>query len=280
MIAEHFGFGRNWRHFIERYFSEERVETSRTHILDFLGRDNLKGLTFLDIGCGSGLHSLAAHRAGAARIVSTDFDPQSVEITKVVRDRYGPSADWEVLEGSVLDAGLLSRLAPADVVYAWGVLHHTGDQWTAFRNVAGLMAADGHLYIALYASGATDPGDDFWLDIKQRYNRAGWLHRRLFELWYIWRFPMRGQLRKLPDYVELNRSYSKNRGMSLYTDIQDWLGGWPMEFSTMEEVTAFAERELELRLVNLATGEANREYLFARAGQSSELAPSNEQPGS
>lgn len=280
MIAVRFGFGGNWRHFIERNFSEERVETSRTHILDFLGRDTLKGLTFLDVGCGSGLHSLAAHRAGAARIVSIDLDPQSVEITKVVRDRYGASAEWQVLEGSVLDAGFLSGLAPADVVYAWGVLHHTGDQWAAFRNVAGLMAADGCLYIALYTSGITDPGDGFWLDVKQRYNRAGWLRRRVFEVWYIWRFPMRGQLRNLPDYLELNRTYNKNRGMSLYTDIRDWLGGWPMEFSSIEEVKSFAERELDLQLLNMETGQANSEYLFSRVGQGSAWAPSSGQPSS
>jgi hypothetical protein len=52
--------------------------------------------------------------------------------------------------------------------------------------------------------------------------------------------------------------------MSFYTDIKDWLGGWPMEFSSIADVKKFADQELGLELRNIKAGEANTEYLFGR----------------
>ena len=262
-----FGFGRNWSQFVKKAFCEERVEASREKLLGFLRLPDLRGRTFLDIGCGSGLHSLAALRAGAARVVSFDYDPQSVATARFLWEREGRPAVWEIGRGSVLDAGYMRSLPPSDIVYSWGVLHHTGDVWTALRNAALPLAAEGLFFIALYSHDIQlDPPAQFWLDVKQRYNRQGPLGRRLLELWYFWRFIYLPDRRAGVSTRKRFREYYKSRGMSQWTDIRDWLGGWPMEFVKIMEVQDFLDRELGLELLDMTSNEANAEYLCRRKG--------------
>lgn len=269
MAEERYAFGKNWSDYVSKHFSDERVDISRKHLLDFLGLDTLAGKTFLDIGCGSGLHSLAAWRAGAARVVSFDYDADSVATTRRLREHAGAPANWEVSQGSVLDDALMASLPQCDIVYSWGVLHHTGDQWKAIRNAAGRVAPGGLFYIALYTSDAfVDPPPEFWLDIKKRYIRGGWLEQRKLEAWYILRF----QIGYNPlDALKLVRNivkYRDSRGMAFYNDVKDWLGGWPMEFSSIADVKRFCGEELGLTLRRIKDGEANTEYLFARPAAS------------
>jgi 2-polyprenyl-3-methyl-5-hydroxy-6-metoxy-1,4-benzoquinol methylase len=121
-----FEFGRNWRRFLDR-LSEERIAQAERSLLTWIEADNLNSKRFLDIGCGSGLFSLAARRLGA-RVHSFDYDPNSVECAGSLRARYFPGAEkeWTVEQASVLDRSYIEGLGPYDVVYAWGVLHHTG----------------------------------------------------------------------------------------------------------------------------------------------------------
>src|SRR5215213_1120252 len=136
-----FSFGENWREFLE-HIDDQRIEIAEKAILSLLGQQRLDGLTFLDIGSGSGLSSLAARRLGA-RVHSFDYDPQSVACTQELKRRYFPEdSDWTVEEGSVLDRDYLESLGKFDIVYSWGVLHHTGDMWRALENVP-LPVADG-----------------------------------------------------------------------------------------------------------------------------------------
>ena len=148
MTAERFAFGENWADYIERNFSEERVEISRKHLLNFLRLSDLKGRVFLDIGCGSGLHSLAALQAGASKIISFDYDESSVATTRKLHEWAGSPRHWTIDQGSVLDRAYMVALPKADVVYSWGVLHHTGEMWTAVENAAIPLASDGIFYIA------------------------------------------------------------------------------------------------------------------------------------
>jgi len=261
-MSRGFSFGRNWDRFVRELYSNERVEISRRHLLDFLGVQDLTGKSFLDIGCGSGIHSLAAFRSGASRVVSIDVDPFSVRATKWVRERAGSPLAWEVHEGSILDQEFVSRLEPADIVYSWGVLHHTGNLWDAVRNAAGRTLPTGIFYIALYEK---TPESAYWTDVKRRYNDASALRRRLMEMGYVYRTFFRT---KSPAYLLHNirhiRGYRALRGMAFWTDVRDWLGGWPYEPATPAEVTAFCEKTIGLRTVKVKGGEANVEYLFAR----------------
>jgi len=260
-----FGFGKNWSEFVERHYSAERVEISRQHLLRFLGLGSLDGRSFLDVGCGSGLHSLAALHAGAACVVSFDLDSDAVETTKLLRGHAGEPPHWRVAEGSVLDRQFLSTLEPADIVYSWGVLHHTGDMWRAMSNTVELAKVGGLIYLALYDDEAhVDPPPSVWLEVKRRYNRVGWLAKRRLELWYVWTFSLRKRWWRLPKLVRQIRRYKKSRGMAYYTDVKDWLGGWPMDFAKRDDVRRWAERS-GLEIVTMKTGQANAEWLFRRA---------------
>jgi SAM-dependent methyltransferase len=262
-----YGFGKNWAEFIERNLNDEIVEDSCTHLARFLRVSTLKNLSFLDIGCGSGLHSLAAHRMGAGYIISFDYDGESVETTERVRRYAGDPLNWTVMQGSVLDRELMERLPPADIVYSWGVLHHTGEMWRAVRNAVIPMKPDGVFYMSLYSSdNYVDPPPEYWIKVKRKYNAAGPIGKRVREWQYVLRFSVLPELKAGRNPLQIIRHYG-SRGMNYWTDVKDWLGGYPIEFASFQETQDFGQNELGLDLVNVKTGEGCTEYLFCRLAQ-------------
>ena len=166
--GERFEFGKNWANFL-KLLDDRRIRRAEESLLAMLELPNLQGKTFLDIGSGSGLFSLAARRLGA-KVHSLDYDPQSVACTRQLRETYFASdPDWKVEEGSVLDEAYIRSLGQFDIVYSWGVLHHTGNMWRAIENAAIPVKDRGLLYIAIY----NDQGrwSRRWLVIKRVYNR-------------------------------------------------------------------------------------------------------------
>jgi len=262
---EPFSFGKNWENFINNYFSEERVAIAQKHILDFLEVKDLKGKYFLDIGCGSGLHSLAVLKAEAQKIISFDYNHSSVAATNKIRELYNNPSNWAVLHGSVLDNNFISSLDPADIVYAWGVLHHTGNLWGAIRNASSLVKHGGIFYIAIYEK---SKNTDFWIKTKKTYNASSKITKRLMEFIYVVKpFFKTISLANFKASLHYIKTYQKSRGMECWTDARDWLGGWPYEPATQEEVCTFCERQLGLRTVKVKTGSANIEYLFLKEAQ-------------
>src|SRR3712207_1360016 len=166
--GDRFEFGENWSRFLE-LLDDGRIARAEESLKTMLEVESLEGKSFLDIGSGSGLFSLAARRLGA-RVHSFDYDPQSVACTMELRRRFFPEdSDWKVEEGSALDAEFVSSLGKFDVVYSWGVLHHTGQMWKALENVDALVAPGGKLYIAIYNDTGTQSAR--WKWIKRTYNR-------------------------------------------------------------------------------------------------------------
>jgi SAM-dependent methyltransferase len=263
-----FGFGRNWQRYVDEHLTPERIKIARESVEGLVGLD-LTGKYFMDVGSGSGLFSLAAYELGAGRIVSIDVDPDSVASTRNLRERAGSPETWTVTPGSILDSQLMDELEPADVVYSWGVLHHTGDMWTAIRNAAGLVAAGGLFAIAIYnrADGARVFNSERWLAIKRFYNRAPRPVQAAMAAGYRGSFAAR-KLLKGESPVAFERDYQRERGMAFKTDIVDWLGGYPYEYASSDEIVRFCEDDLgfKVRKVNRVSDNdtANNEFVFER----------------
>jgi len=262
-----YGFGKNWAEYIQKNLSEERVKIAQECLLNFLKLNDLSGKTILDIGCGSGIHSLAAYRAGARQIMSFDYDTESVNTTRKVREFAGNPQNWHIEQGSVLDRAFMDTLDRADIVYSWGVLHHTGQMWKAIENAASTLEEDGVFYIALYTSDVfLNPTPEYWLQVKQKYNRAGPIGKKWMEWGYAWRDTFRPNLLAGRNPFRKILEYKRSRGMSYWTDVKDWLGGWPMEFAGIAETKTSCSDILQLELLNIKAGEANTEYLFRKRG--------------
>lgn len=147
---EKFSFGKNWLNFLDKSFSEELLGESEKSLSSFLGDSAIKGKTFLDLGCGSGVHSLAAIKLGASGVTSVDVDPDSVLCTEKVRKYSKVSEDiWAVKHGSILDSVFVGELGVFEVVYCWGVAHHTGNMWQALENINKLVKNGGVIFLAI-----------------------------------------------------------------------------------------------------------------------------------
>jgi len=263
-----FSFGENWTRFLDEV-KPERILLAVQSLQDKLGAASLDQKRFLDVGSGSGLFSLAARRLGAI-VHSFDFDPQSVACTAELKRRYFPEdSQWSVARGSALDTGYITSLGQWDIVYAWGVLHHTGRMWLALEHVGQLVAPGGELYLAIY----NDQGRASvrWLWVKQAYNRLPSMLRWLVTvpafLWLWLPTTMRDLWRGRP--FETWRTYASGslRGMSPWRDLVDWVGGLPFEVARPEQIFRFFRDRgfLLLELRTCAGGLGCNEYVFRHA---------------
>ncbi|MHC4128163.1 MAG: class I SAM-dependent methyltransferase [Planctomycetota bacterium] len=262
-----FAFGKNWQRFLD-LFSEERVQTAAESIRDFTGLPDLKGKSFVDIGCGSGLFSYAAHRLGADRLVSFDVDEFSVRCCRHLHERAGAPASWIVRSGSILDEQLVAELGTFDVVYSWGVLHHTGRMWDALRHAGGMVNRSGYFYITIYNNRRGLRGSRSWLRIKRLYNRMPPVGRKFMEYVYIANW-FQSRLIRFKNPMKRIRDYQQKRGMNWRTDVTDWVGGYPYEFATVQEVFDFVRKNFPdflLEGLKSTRGLGTNWFLFRRVG--------------
>jgi 2-polyprenyl-6-hydroxyphenyl methylase/3-demethylubiquinone-9 3-methyltransferase len=263
-----FAFGENWSRFLE-VLDDNRIRQAERSICDMLKVESLQGARFLDIGSGSGLFSLAARRLGAT-VHSFDYDPHSVACTEELKRRYFPDDPyWHVEQGSALDVDYLRSIGKWDVVYSWGVLHHTGNMSQALANASNLVSEGGYLFIAIYNDQGRASG--LWLTVKKAYNRLPSGFRWLI-LWpaaiRLWGpTTVRDMFSGRPFHTWRKYSTGSLRGMSPWRDVVDWVGGLPFEVATPEQIFCFY-RDRGYRLVELKTcagGHGCNEFLFKRA---------------
>lgn len=258
-------FGKNWRAFVAN-LEQGQIDEAERSLTSNLGLAMFPGKRFLDVGSGSGLFSLAARRLGST-VYSFDYDPQSVACAEYLKAKYFPDdPDWIISEGSALDKEFLERLGTFDVVYSWGVLHHTGAMWDALENVGNMVASQGRLFLSIYndQGGATQ----VWYAIKAAYNRAPSLLRGLIlgccflRLWGP---------RTLLDLVggkpfRTWKQYQRTRGMSPWRDVVDWVGGYPFEVARPEQIFHFYRKRghVLLGLKTCGGGHGCNEFVFEK----------------
>ncbi len=225
-----FDFGSNWQAFSARRLDAVRLTTAVRSLQSLLEKDTLEGLSFLDVGCGTGLFSIAAHQLGAAKVVGIDVNPSCISVSEQNRDRLAPHSPVLFQQGSALSRGDLHSLGRFDIVYAWGSLHHTGAMWEAIGNVAKQVSPGGLLVVALYNQHLTSP---VWKIIKRLYNWLPGFGRVsmavLFSgIIYVAKFLVTGR-----------NPLEKERGMDFWFDVIDWIGGYPYEYTKPREVQKF-----------------------------------------
>ncbi|HVX40267.1 MAG TPA: class I SAM-dependent methyltransferase [Gemmatimonadaceae bacterium] len=256
-----FGFGQNWQRFVNEGVGEEQIASAVTSMRDLLKLDSLQGKSFLDIGCGSGLHSLAAVRLGAARVMSFDYDINSVRATEQLRAAASPGGEsWRVEQGSVLDPEYLQKLGTFDVVYSWGVLHHTGRMWDAIRNAAERTAPGGLFCIAIYNT-SKPRTVRAWSRAKRFYCKSpGFVQAAM-----VGAYGTFGILVQLAH--RRNPFRTGERGMRFWRDIADWLGGYPYETATAGELFEFvAPMGFQLVTLHSVSNGGNHQLTFRRSG--------------
>ncbi len=268
---DRFQFGENWANFLTT-LDDARINEAVNSLRKYLSLDsptaNLKGKTFLDIGCGSGLFSLAAYKLGAT-VHSFDYDKNSVKCATYLREKFaGNDPKWVIEQGSVLDGNFMKKIAPADIVYSWGVLHHTGDMYTAFDNAAKLVSEKGTFFISIY----NDQGSESkrWTWIKKNYVHGNSLTRAILIFYTFlrqWGPTFVSTLLKGKNPLHPWTHYkNNNRGMSAWHDLIDWVGGYPFEVAKPEDVfDFFTARGFRLeKLKTCAGGLGCNEYVFTR----------------
>jgi 2-polyprenyl-6-hydroxyphenyl methylase/3-demethylubiquinone-9 3-methyltransferase len=223
-----FAFGDNWASFSE-VVNDDRINNAVTCLRRLFPNGELDGKQFLDIGCGSGLSMVAALRLGAQSVYGIDFDPNSVSTARKLLTLYASDKAWNVERRSVFD---LTSDDKFPVVYSWGVLHHTGSMREAIRVAANAVETGGFLAIALYRK---TPLCGAWTQAKRIYNYlpsvGQTIARGVYKTAFTTSMLMSGR-----NPIAYARDYKKHRGMSWSHDVHDWLGGYPYESATADEI--------------------------------------------
>lgn len=228
-----FSFGRNWKNY-SRLVSQTSIELAAKSLRRLFHKSQFSGLTFLDIGCGSGLFSLAARSLNAAKVVSIDYCSHSVECTQSLIQKFKGVGSEEnenvVVQASVLDTKKMHSLGQFDLVYSWGVLHHTGNMWKAIENAACCTKGGGLFSIAIYNECGLAP---FWLKVKRAYNKSPAVIKWLMNVG-LYSVVLLAKLGKGQNPFRRNE-----RAMTAWYDVVDWLGGLPYEWASQEAIISF-----------------------------------------
>jgi SAM-dependent methyltransferase len=229
--VDRFAFGKNWQSFAA-IADEESISEAQRGLIKLFPNGEIRGARILDVGCGSGLSMAAALRLGASQVDGVDIDVNSIKAARDLLSRFDVGKSWSVDAANLFDLPARSY----DVVYSWGVLHHTGAMWRALDHVTKFVRPGGLLAVAIYRR---SPACAFWQREKRLYSSAPppvrLFIRSLYKTAYLSAVAASG--RNSFDYVF--NYHHRTRGMSFHHDIHDWLGGYPYESASPEEIVGF-----------------------------------------
>ena len=252
-----FNFAKNWNSFSDQRLDQKRIQIAILSLKKLLNRESLDGSSFLDVGCGTGLFSIAASRMRANPVVGIDINPGCIEVSQRNSATQAIGAMIRFLQISALDQAALERLGQFNIVYAWGSLHHTGSMWEAIRLVGQRVAPGGIYILAIYNQHITSP---IWRQIKWLYNRVPNLVQKgmvfLFTgIIYLAKFAATGR-----------NPLQKERGMDFWYDVIDWIGGYPYEYATPNAVQGFVENQgfRIIRFLQSSVPTECNEFVFER----------------
>ncbi len=242
IYKENFSFWKNWSDFLEK-LNQNKIDAAKVYLREFIGDpDSIQWKTVIDFWSGSGLMSLGFCLLWAKKVVSIDIDENSLKCTKYLHEKYAPAnTEWIIEKGSVLDAEFIKSLGTFDIVYSWWVIHHSWDMWKGLTNILSLLQKDSLLYIAIYnkCTVALEGTSEFWVKLKRLYSGNKIMRpliKGFYTLYLVLGITVHG---KNPFWYIKNYEKNALRGMDFFTDIEDWLGGYPYEYASYDEITQF-----------------------------------------
>lgn len=269
-VSTHFEFGRNWKSYVDNVVTQRSIDAAEQGLERLISRDEIIGKSFLDIGCGSGMTMLAALRLGAGEVHGMDIDPQAIGATHSLLGHFADGSNWSAKTMSVFDTTSLAA-GRFDVVHSWGVLHHTGAMWEAIDLARRLVAHGGLFVLALYRKTMFCP---VWRLEKRIYSRSPRPIQSVARLIYKATCSIR-LVSKGENPWRYSRSYGQSRrGMDWDHDIHDWLGGYPYESVSQQEMLTYA-RNHDLEVIKVIAeppflgvfGSSCDEYVFRKGAR-------------
>jgi SAM-dependent methyltransferase len=132
------------------YFDEveARKYFVEPHIPEFAQFERWKGKKVLEIGCGIGTDTVNFARAGA-EVTAIDLSGRSVELCRQRLAAYGLSADLYV--GNAEQLTSIVPPQPYDLIYSFGVIHHTPSPAAVIEQIRSYVKSDTELRIMLYS---------------------------------------------------------------------------------------------------------------------------------
>ena len=256
MTAEQrYDFGEQWNEYAQRA-SDEDLQVSLDAFKALLPSDfDPSGKSILDIGCGSGMHSVSAARSGFDRVVAVDYYDGSIQATRSIAKRAGVQIN--AFQDDILHTAITEQF---DVVYSWGVLHHTGNMKAAIDSAKSLVKPGGLFIISIYLE---TPLCGFWKVEKRVYTALP----RIFQNGADYLFRGLSIALKAVDGKQ-----EKERGMDWKVGVKDWLGGYPYESASPQKTVEMVGDKF--KLINSFNTEAGpgvlgtrcAEYVFVNVG--------------
>jgi len=135
----------------KEYFDEveARKYLVEPHIPAFADFDRWRGKRVLEVGCGIGTDSINFARAGA-RLTAVDLSSESLRIARERAKVMGVADRMDFRQANAEELTSVIDEGPYDLVYSFGVIHHTPNPEAALAQMRSLTAPGGTLKLMIY----------------------------------------------------------------------------------------------------------------------------------
>ena len=157
-----FNFGMNWKKYSKYSLDNQKFMAALDSLEKLIGKERIIGTRFLDIGCGSGIFTISASKLGAKEVIGIDKSKESIKTSLKNSKKFLPKNRIILKTKSIFDDDIV-KLGKFDIVYSWGVLHHTGNMWKAINITSRLVNHKGLFVISIYNKHWSSP---IWKIIK------------------------------------------------------------------------------------------------------------------